>query len=321
MDWPLLVQEEAISEAVKKFYPQVRCVHLTTLPPILLLCNTRPHLNAALGLLSGYEGKTLWLPHGLSDKGGKGLFFEALEQEDLLLIYGQKMRTTLLDKAISRPTFSIGNFRYLFYQKHRAFYDQMIDAQFGTSRFILYAPTWEDMEGNGTFWQAFPILVASLPSHLLLLVKIHPNTQKRFTAELERCKGLAEKKGNIILVDDFPPIYPLLNRADAYIGDRSSIGYDFLYMKRPLYFLCQKKVDPESDPSALLMQCGEQIRLDELPALLNRPNLCTLSQPFLEKIEQMTRYAFDPTDDFVERLQRVIYTERDSRIGFGKAGA
>ena len=88
-------------------------------------------------------------------RGGNLPFSEALGEEDLLLIYGDRMREVLRAKNIAIPQIGVGNFRWQFYQLHKEFYnDRLMDQQFGQKRFILYAPTWDDSEQNGSFLES-----------------------------------------------------------------------------------------------------------------------------------------------------------------------
>lgn len=284
LNCPLIAYEESIAHACRTFYPHLEVLQTRALPACMISCYSRPLLDAYLGPWHP-PCKAIWLPHGLSDKGWKSPFFEALGGEDLLLVYGQRMRDVLQAKNIRVPQLSIGNFRRHYFDIHRLFYEQLLQKRFGQRRFNLYAPTWEDTENNGTFWEAFPRLLEHAPSDRLLLIKLHPNTERAHLAKIERCKGMVPN--HIIFLEDFPPIYPLLERADIYIGDRSSIGYDFLSFQRPMYFLCREKTDAERDPSAHLMRCGEQILLEEIPQLFKK-NLPSAAIP------KMLAYAFDP---------------------------
>jgi CDP-glycerol glycerophosphotransferase (TagB/SpsB family) len=248
-------------------------------------------LQAALGIFRPYKGKTIWLPHGLSDKGWKSPFFEALQSEDLLLVYGQRMRDVLKEKNISLPQLSIGNFRKEFYLQHRSFYDALLPDR----RAILYAPTWEDGEQNGTFWHAFPKLIEQIPQDKHLFVKVHPNTQRKYAHQLEQFP-----KGSYTWIENFPPIYPLLNKTDIYIGDMSSIGYDFITFHRPLFFLRKEKTDPAQDPSAFLMQSGTQITLDEIPTIYRSP------APVNH--QKLISYAFDEAPNWTKNLEQFLQT-------------
>lgn len=288
MDWPLLVCNQSIAETCRKFYPQVKLIEVDLfdlkLPPCIVSCHPKPLIQAFLGPFRPYTGKAIWLPHGLSDKGWKSPFFEALQTEDLLLVYGQKMRDVLKAKQVHIPQLSIGNFRYEFYQKNRLFYDSL-----RSKRAILYAPTWEDAEQNGTFWDAFPTLANQIPN---LCVKLHPNTLQKHASRLEKLRSRAE------FIDDFPCIYPLLNLTDLYIGDMSSIGYDFLPFNRPLFFLRKEKTDPLNDPSAFLMQAGTQITIDEASTLKNshvKPDHRAL-----------IAHAFDTAPKWTTQLQKQV---------------
>ncbi|MDE3045047.1 MAG: CDP-glycerol glycerophosphotransferase family protein [Verrucomicrobiota bacterium] len=270
MDWPLIVWEDSIADACQTYYPDLQVIQKKMgdlHPPCLVTCVSRPLLEAAL---SPHHPpvQMMWLPHGLSDKGWKSPFFEALGCEQFLLVYGQKMRDVLYAKNISVPQISVGNFRKVYSEKHRPFYEKLLEQRFGKRRFILYAPTWEDCENNGTFWEAYSQLIQQVPKDRTLLIKLHPNTERLHSPRIEQCKGKAPS--NVEFLENFPPIYPLLARTDIYIGDMSSIGYDFLCCQRPMYFLCREKVDPNRDPSAFLMQAGECIELNEISQLFQK---------------------------------------------------
>ena len=98
------------------------------------------------------------------------------------------------------------------------------------------------------FWKAFDSIIDAVPAHLNLLIKVHPNMQKTAPAKIERCRGKIEGMANISFMDDFPPIYPLLDRTDAYIGDMSSIGYDYLRFGRPMFFPHGQKAESSKQP-------------------------------------------------------------------------
>lgn len=269
------------------YYPDLELIELGIhelkkhFPESVITCDTQGLLIQALRDWIPQTFRTIWLPHGQSDKGWKKPFFEALQKEDLLLVYGQKMRDVLSSKEISLPQLSVGNFRKRYFETHRVFYDELMDKKFGKQRVILYAPTWEDSEQNGTFWAAIDPLAKKIGEKLL--VKPHPNTERKFMVELARV--------NARLLENFPCVYPLLDRTDAYIGDMSSIGYDFLAYERPLFFLRTQKTDPFSDPSAFLMRCGEQILIEEISSL----NLDAKQK--VNSQRALFDYAFDPTPD------------------------
>lgn len=286
MGWPLIVCEREIAETIERFYPGVQVVLMDfrslQLPPCIAACETRDILNAYLGPFRPYQGRLLWLPHGLSDKGWKTPFFEALKGEDLLLVYGQRMRDVLSQKGVAIEQRSIGNFRLQYYEQHRSFYNQLTQKLWGDRRFVLYAPTWEDAEQNGTFWQALPKL-----KNKSVMIRVHPNTSKRYAVQLEQHRGSYE------FLENFPPVYPVLERTDVYLGDMSSIGYDFLTFNKPLYFLRQTKTDPHLDPSAFLMRAGTQLEINELEQMENTP----------QSHETLYNHAFDKTSNWMEQVE------------------
>ena len=266
LDCPLIVCEPTILELCTTFYPNLKLEYvpvrslLNHLPPCLISCEPRPLLEISLRLKPDFY-KIAWLPHGMSDKGWKLPWFEALEKEDWLLVYGSRMKQVLQAKKIAIPQISVGNFRYRYFLEHQTFYRQIVKKHLPAERLVLFAPTWEDSEENGTFFDAFPYFSSASQ----IAIKLHPNTEKAFLPQIERLKGSNE---NIHFIENFPPIYPILDQTDVYIGDMSSIGYDFLMFDRPLFFLRKKIAHPEKDPSSYLMKGGEQVLIQDLPSLL-----------------------------------------------------
>ncbi|MBS0624713.1 MAG: CDP-glycerol glycerophosphotransferase family protein [Verrucomicrobia bacterium] len=297
--WPLIVCEDSIASLAREFYPDLEVIEMAwdnlKLPSTLVTCETRPYLLCAF---PQKKLKTLWLPHGNSDKGWKSPFFEALSQEQTVLVYGQKMIDFMEKKKVVRSDLKIeriGNFRLAYYQKHRSFYQNLVQNRFNsTHRTLLYAPTWNDSENNSSFWQAFPILAESLPSHYTLLVKLHPNTQKTSEPEIERLIGKYQNK-NILWVSDFPPIYPLLELCDGYIGDMSSIGYDFLSRNRPMYFLNSQKRDPKMDEGLYLFRCGLELLPEDYANLfsIDEKTHSEDAARFFSIRQEIYQYTFD----------------------------
>lgn len=241
--WPLIICDPIVRETAARYYSDLKTVEcsvaelsnwLSSLTH-LASCDPQPLLQAVIGSVAC---ASLWLPHGHSDKGRIAPFFEALKDERTVLAYGQKMAGALKNHAPRAKIVRIGCFRHFYYQKSRAFYDALgLPVRFTRAqRTALYAPTWEDCENNCSFWKAFPILARHLPGDINLIVKPHPNTVAKHAPEIERLAGRYES-GHLQFLLDFPPIMPLLARCDAYLGDRSSVGYDFLFFDRPMFFL------------------------------------------------------------------------------------
>lgn len=164
--------------------------------------------------------QTLWCPHGSAP------FMEALAEEEILLTYGSRMNDLLEEKGVQGKKIQLGNYRYAYYKKHKAFYDGLLPEKKKTT--LLYAPTWQDEESNSSFEKIAPLL-ADAPKHLSLIVKLHPNLYIQYPNEVERLR-----KENIFLLEHFPPVYPILSQTDLLMSDVSSVCYDFLSFKRPI---------------------------------------------------------------------------------------
>lgn len=265
---PLIVTEETLAQQARTFYPGLEVIYWNYLEiPEKLVSNfdtiycsmPRPLFEEPFFMAQKILKKTIrtiWLPHGNSDKGHLSPSMEGLQYDQAALVYGQKMIDFFKEKNVfdHLKISEIGNFRYRYYQKHRSFYDRLINELIPTDKkLILYAPTWKDAENSSSFDEAWPILIEKLPAKYALAIKPHPNL---------KCPSIP-KRSNVFLINDFPPIYPLLNRTDIYIGDMSSIGYDFIVFDRPMYFLNPNSRDPIFDPGLFLHRCGQTINPEE----------------------------------------------------------
>ncbi len=285
MGWPLIVTNEEIYKLAEAYYPDLT-LHLwspleapfkvteqfdtvvTTLPRISfdeIFFIAEAALRKRL--------KTIWLPHGNSDKGDVLPWMEALRDEEAAFVYGPKMVDFLREKNVHIPhLISIGNFRYLYFKKHQSFYENLLNEMGLSSSFVLYAPTWRDAENSSSFEEHVDALIQQL-AYVRLVIKPHPN-------ELEEIGVIQRQlRTQVQWVTHFPPIYPLLSRASHLIGDFSSIGYDFLQFNRPLIFLNSKK------------SAGKFLHAYGTTALPNELYLDQLVHPS-EKIEALKTYTF-----------------------------
>jgi len=275
-NWPLILCEPQLAALAKAYYPGVNIVQADwrelALPGRVVSCHPRPFLESCF---PGRLNKTAWLPHGNSDKGWKSEVFELLRHEEKIFVYGPKMIDAIREKNGHLALFQIEqtqNFRRRYFMSHRHFYRELVQKKFpkrARQRALLYAPTWNDLEENCSFWKAFDKLIANLPPHYLLFIKLHPNTESAFPAEIERLIGCYHKQPNILWIQNFPPIYPLLEISDGYIGDMSSIGYDFLAQNRPMYFFNSQDRDAQKDPGLYLYRCGIEIKPHEYENLFS----------------------------------------------------
>lgn len=260
LDIPLFVTDERCEALAKKFYPQTRVIFKE--PKDLSLDFLAENFDLLFGcgkywclelqplfeLLYHKKMRFVLCPHGNSDKGSS---CQTHPQQDIAFIYGEHMRelmtrTGMLEKV--NAVVRTGNYRYPFYKKHRTFYDALAEKEIfykfpKEKETILYAPTWSSRENPIHFFEACESLVGELSPQYNILIKPHPFLEEEEAAELSFLRAKYEKSPNIGFIDDFPAIYPLLAKCDIYVGDFSSIGYDFLAFDRPLYFT-HEKTDP-----------------------------------------------------------------------------
>ena len=247
---PLILTDTTIQWIAAQNYPDLNTCHIPieTLPEqivpiydVLFSCLPTQLLDPIFSFTEHSLRKKLlysWLPHGNSDKDN----LAALMAEKHLLVYGNQMKDTLKRKAVVekvRHITTIGNFRRLYYLKYKDSLDRLAahHTQFKhlKSKTILYAPTW----GTRNLAKSTHTLLHLFPSDYNLLIKFHPNTLS--TGFALAIKEAFSEKDNIRFIDDFPSIYPLLNHTEIYIGDHSSIAYDFLSFNRPLYYFTNGK--------------------------------------------------------------------------------
>jgi teichoic acid glycerol-phosphate primase len=252
LQMPLITTEELNTTLAKRYYPQVEVRYMPDLEfrlgeiatefDTLFECKYwQPHLKTLFRQLFKKEMRLVFCPHGQSDKGYRTPLLAPYREQDMVLIYGTLMIDMLKELKIPIPEYVVvGNYRLDFYLKHRIFYDQLafqtipIDR---SKRTLLYAPTWCDADGASSFFTNGVQVIDQLPSDWNLIIKLHPLLEQRNPAEFYSLSGIADKKSNLFLVHEFPPVYPILSMADIYLGDHSSVGYDYLSFNRPLCFL------------------------------------------------------------------------------------
>lgn len=272
-----------------------------------------------LRLIEAHYGKplrTVHCPHGLSDKT---YWFEKMAHEDIILSYGPGMKhmyekSGVLDSVTGCIT--TGNLRLDYYRNKQAFFDAKAEEDV-FSRFskkqkvILYAPTWYDGQEASSFFQVAPILLKNLPENLNLLIKLHPRTIDHAPEALRDLEERYQAKENVIFLHDYPYIYPLLSRCDLYLGDMSSIGYDFLAFRRPMFFLNEKAWDPDTDPRTKLFRCGTVLSQEQYGKLFSYLDKALCDHPYqlVETQSQMYRQNFSKSierDEFERQLQHYL---------------
>lgn len=279
MDIPLLFIDEQDYKLGTKYYPQLKAkwTEYQELTPEYLIArydvlfmsdlwDRRTFRDKYAPLEKKYH-KTLrhvHCPHGFSDKG---FYLKKSANEDILLIYGENMLDLLRHHQVYENLHSYvitGNYRYTYFKQHRSFYDKIVQdevlSSFDKKRpTILYAPTWLDLEESTTFFEATASLLDNLPDTYNMIIKLHPRLELDDIASFYQILGKYEEKKNVLFLKDFPLVYPLLAHTDIYIGDTSSIGYDFLAFNKPMYFLNKRRSSPETDRGLFLFQCGVEV--------------------------------------------------------------
>lgn len=285
MQVPLLVTDEEIAREAIAYYPGLQVVQIDpiNLPnyaiehfEVLFYSIPRLIFEEIFFFAQQMRGKkihTIWCPHGNSDKGYHSIFMEALELEEIALIYGSRMLQFLIQKGVFhqfKAHVITGNLRYGFYRKNKQFYDTLVEREIGRKlepalKTLLYAPTWQDREHSSSFFDATPHLIGNLPENCNLIIKLHPNLLHQGESALERLLIRYEEHPHVLFLSRFPPIYPLLNLVDVYIGDMSSIGYDFLPFNKPMFFLNQNNRNSATDPGLYLFRCGVEVQKESYP--------------------------------------------------------
>ena len=266
---PLFVIEDNAYTAAQTFYPQVKTIlmNASDLDAEFLTHHfdalfesgkfLASSLDSTLQLLYQKKMRFVYCPHGHSDKGHSAKQFV---QQDVSLVYGKHMIDLLTQTGAIKFIKSMvrtGNYRLLFYLEHKPFYDQLVHSHvlqqkpLPHSKTILYAPSWEDGENPTSFFTSTVQLIQDLQDHFNLLIKLHPFLMEFHPAQTLSIVEIYKESPHVLFLDHFPCIYPLLEKSDLYIGDYSSIGYDFLAFNKPLYFFLNKE-----NPTFAIHSCG-----------------------------------------------------------------
>jgi hypothetical protein len=269
LEIPLIVSDENNAELTGKYYPEVFVKYLPDLEfrlneltsfDALIECNFWPnHLKDLFLRHYKKEMRLIFCPHGQSDKGYGAPTLTPYAWQESVLIYGELLKEMLLDLNLWPTTQShakVGNFRYLYYQKHRerllAWVRETIFSKLNSAnKTALYAPTWNDADDAGTCSEWAEKLLRQRPDGWNVILKLHPLLVDRNPALYYRALSWEEKFQHCAVVGELPFVYPLLELIDVYLGDYSSIGYDALTLHKPMCFLAKPPI-----PTPRLHSCG-----------------------------------------------------------------
>lgn len=327
MDIPLLFLEESDYELGIKYYPGLKAEleEYQNVNPEYLIARYDVFFMSDLWdrrtfheKYAPYEKKykkvlrNVHCPHGFSDKG---FYLQKCAMEDITLLYGQNMIDQLkhhdVFQHLNQYVIS-GNYRYTFFKQHRAFYDALIEKEILSyfdkkQPIILYAPTWLDLEESTTFFDAYEHILGSLPDDYNMIVKLHPRLELDDTVQYYRIMGKYENKKNVLFLKNYPLVYPLLAHSDVYLGDMSSVGYDYLAFNKPMFFLNKQERDAETDRGLYLFRCGVEVHPDEYKDLYQIMNQHIRDDEKFTQIRQdVYRYTFGEERPFQEIRRDII---------------
>lgn len=276
MDIPLLVTDLKSLELIEKYYPpmDVRyfepedyCLDeaLSDFDTFFYVDPFRlPHGNFLFGdYLSRRKARSVYCMHGNSDKKRNAFWIEQLADEDIILLYGPQTVEFLKSKGVEKPYIHSGNYRLEYYKNHLSFFQKKLSLQKDKTT-ILYAPTWiahnkktEWRYDYSSFFEAHSFIFENIPDEFELIVKMHPLYSRLMQEQMQEVQT---RFPNIRFLEDCPLIYPLLKNVDIYLGDYSSIGYDFLYFQKPMFFL-------NFSTPTILEKCGISLKKRDLSRL------------------------------------------------------
>ncbi len=310
---PFLLAEEEMLELALRYYPFASSsFHDFSLARLAsdfdLLIESRyfqPHLKALFWDLHRKKMHLVFCPHGQSDKGLTSALLAPYATQDIVLHYGPLMLEMLAQQGIyPQKRVQIGNFRHAFYLAHKSFYDRLAEEEIfsGLSKgpTILYAPTWRDAEDSSSFFQIGREVVKQLPEGWNLIYKVHPLLPRRDAPLFYRLTDLAASHPRVRLVSTFPPVYPILDRVDAYLGDGSSVGYDFLLYEKPMFFFSSRR--------SPLHACGQTVDQKQL--------FSTLESSLQKEKRALYLRAFGPSlsaRELSEAIQKAARDRPDSQ--------
>ncbi|MFA6915445.1 MAG: CDP-glycerol glycerophosphotransferase family protein [Parachlamydiales bacterium] len=293
MDIPLLFLSDSDTELCTPLYPNVNIQtqpygsfgpeEMIQLYDVLFISDIWPQAKfentfRELEIEYNKRMRRVFCPHGYSDKS---YYFKNAIYEDIKLVYGRNLLDTFKDFHVDhllKDYVITGNYRYTYYKQNKAFYDQIAQDKF-TSQFArkqltaIYAPTWMDIQDASTFFDVCETMLDNLPAEMNILVKLHPRLELHSDPDNNMAPlyhhliGKYSNKPNIVFIENFPVVFPLLNAADIYIGDNSSVGYDFLAFNKPMFFLNKFRLDPHTDRNATLFKTGTNILPENYPQL------------------------------------------------------
>ena len=319
---PIVTDEESVYQSLLKYYPQVKPVYIREHQRILEYlaerydtlfisgAHYRRDLSPLFEIIFRKPMNFWYCPHGNSDKP-----MTQFQLQNFSLIYGDQMEDRLNKMGVTPQLDAYvrtSNYRFPFYWKHEAFYDKIAEEDV-FSKFdkkqptILYAPTWQDMESSSSLFDVGLPIIDQLPDHYNLIVKLHPWLQHHQAGHVHLIQEKYQEKHNITVLSLFPLVLPLLKRTDIYLGDFSSIGYDFLYFNRPMFFFDPSQRERSREEATELHACGTVIpenAYQNIYSFLEKD--LELQDQYKETRKKLYHYTFGEDRDLDELREEII---------------
>lgn len=233
--------------------------------------------------------------HGNSEKSLESYWFERFANEQIVLFYGDQMIDFLKEKGVYDRIPKIirtGNYRLTFYEENRSFFDARMRPHLpkkGKNKVVLYAPTWtwkdKKSPDYSSFFEMYSYVLDHIPEGFSVIVKPHPLYWVLFPDEIREIMEKYQENENIVFLEDCPLIYPLLDKVDIFLGDYSSVSYDFLAFDRPLFFFNPEVRGLKIFEAGRILQPQDYKRLYQM---ISEPDTEELSA----KRQALYRYAF-----------------------------
>ncbi len=214
----------------------------------------------------------MFCPHGFSDKT---YYWLEYTKKDYVFVYGQNMLDIFHEIGISldpQRCIMVGNYRYEFFKEHREHQISIVKNEFFQGvdmslKTLFYAPTWVDDGNSSTFFEGIKSIIEKLPKDFNLIVKPHPRILVCFPSEYYEVLSHYAQHDRVVFIDEFPMIYPILDLCDYYLGDMSSIGYDFLSFNKPMFFINKSREGKFLERQQYLYRCGTTVDLSDIDQL------------------------------------------------------
>jgi hypothetical protein len=232
LEIPLFCDDEDVKTAAEIYYPGVKFAKNTANSHVLTVEPSKMRFRGQ---------KTICGFHGNSNKNRDAFWIERFADEDVVLVYGSFFLDFLREKAVLdriKKVIVTGNYRLAFFIEQKAFFSKWRYGDPSKKR-LLYAPTWTFSREKRFDETEVKKLLDQAPQEYQVIVKWHPFMHRMYPAQVEE---LQERYGEkALFLPESPLVYPLLAEVDLYVGDYSSVGYDFLAFNRPLFFLKPQK--------------------------------------------------------------------------------